>query len=315
MDAATLHRHPPPQPPRGLFPLDQKHTEMRRSSRQPQDPRAGLSHGPGSLAGRQDDDDNCNHFRRFCDRECRRDGGGRHMPLSKVSPAQEAPSGAWDGDDSTAKAAESQPGEAGWILSPEKPPTSFPCWPKQTQAKQHLPPRAQAPPWMPGSGHPRWQPKAPAAFLTLPWSPVALPRTREASDSLMHPKKSALTGLMMESPMASSPASPSQQLSTLMAALGHPSSRAMKRKKGFLPLSEESPPHRRSRQCSCRPQRPRAACSAPPRNDAYPCGMKSRQQRPCIRRRPHAARLAEMLGSRNRAPSSPKTPALGSRHL
>lgn len=56
MDVATLHGHPAPQPPPGLFSLDQKPTETRSSSRQPQDPRAGLSHGPGSLAGRQDND-------------------------------------------------------------------------------------------------------------------------------------------------------------------------------------------------------------------------------------------------------------------
>lgn len=110
---------------------------------------------------------NCNRFRRFCERGCRGDGGGgtgRHEPLGEASPAREAPSGAWDGDDSTAKAAESRRGEAGRILSPKKPPTSFSCWPKQTRAKQHLLPRAQAPPRTPGSGHPWGQPKAPVTF-------------------------------------------------------------------------------------------------------------------------------------------------------
>lgn len=174
------------------------------------------------------------------------EGGGRHVPLSEASPAREAPSGSWDGDDSTAKAAESWPGEVGWIISPEKPPTSFPCWPKQT-----------APSTMrSGSSLDTWvQPSLVAAqgSCRLHETPLVsgpLARTREASDFHTHPKKSVLTGLMMESPMAPSPASPSQGLPAPTAALSHPSSQVMKRKKGFLSPSEESPPRHQPRQHS-----------------------------------------------------------------
>lgn len=107
------------------------------------------------------------------------------MPLSEASPAREAPSGSWDGDDSTAKAAESWPGEVGWIISPEKPPTSFPCWPKQT-----------APSTMrSGSSLDTWvQPSLVAAqgSCRLHETPLVsgpLARTREASDFHTHPKK------------------------------------------------------------------------------------------------------------------------------
>lgn len=168
------------------------------------------------------------------------------MPLSEASPAREAPSGSWDGDDSTAKAAESWPGEAGWIISPEKPPTSFPCWPKQT-----------APSTMRSGStldtRVRPSPVAAQGSCRLHETPLVsgpLARAREASDSHTHPKKSVLTGLMTESPMIPSPASLSQRLPAPTATLGHPSSRGMKRKKGFLSPSEESPPRHRPRQHS-----------------------------------------------------------------
>lgn len=118
------------------------------------------------------------------------------------------------------------------------------------QNKQHLPLCGQAPAWTPGSSRPWWQPKAPAAFMRPPWSLVPSPVPGKPATSTRIPKKSVLTGLMMESPMAPSPASPSQGLPAPTAALSHPSSRVMKRKKGFLSPSEESPPRHWPRQHS-----------------------------------------------------------------
>lgn len=65
----------------------------------------------------------------------------------------------------------------------------------------------------------------------------------------------------------------------------------MKRKKGFLSPSEESPPRHQPRQCCHRPQRPRAAHSAPARSDVYPRGMDL-PAIPCIRRWLRAGRAA-----------------------
>lgn len=60
------------------------------------------------------------------------DAGG--MPGDTCATRQGQPSARGDGG-SGVEAAER------WILSPEKPPTSLPRWPKQTRAKRHLPPR------------------------------------------------------------------------------------------------------------------------------------------------------------------------------
>lgn len=129
--------------------------------------------------------------------------------------------------------------QQGWILSPATPPAPFPRWPKQNSSCTQC--------WG-STSHTQGCPTFLIPLLPL----VPSPHAREATDSPTNLPKIRVIHPVMENPLASSPASPphfsSQGLSTPKVELGQPCSRGMKRKKGFLLPSEESPPHHQPQQ-------------------------------------------------------------------
>lgn len=192
----------------------------------------------------------------------------------------------------------------GRILSPAMPAALFPCWPQQTRAEQLRAPSTGAlprtPRAAPGSCHllePLFA-SGPPPMPEKPMTPTCIP----PKNPCYSPNDGKSRGSQPSFPHVCS----SQGLSTPKVELGQPSSRGMKGKKGFLSPSEESPPRCQPQQSSHRPQRPRAAHSAPPRSDVCPRGMDL-PAIPCIRRRLHAGRAARL---KEQGPSkSPDTPS------